>query len=149
MSTLPARSILSGCGRTVTPFAKTRGATAEVLATPAIDSASLWTDAIDRMLEWRADPDRFDPCDAPSSEILDSAIDYAHDASRSGCFAPTIIVPSGDGRVAFEWHFGRDLMLIEFVGQGTANLTVFTDGKVVRRDELTRDPLTRTLERGG
>jgi len=149
MSTLEARNILSDAIDSVRPFARTHGAPPEALATPTTDDASLWDDACERMLAWRADPSVFDEDDRPTVEILDTAIDFAVDEGTRGGASPSIIVPSGDGRVAFEWHFRRSTMILEFVGCGRAKYTMFADGRVIEQGVLVRNPRSRKLELGG
>ena len=149
MSTQVARTILSDATGLVTPFSRTHGASPDALATSATDDASLWDDACERMLAWRSNPGQFDADDEPSTEILDTAIDFAVDERTRGGPAPTIIVPSGDRKVAFEWHYRRSTMIIDFVGRGRAKYTKFADGRVVEKGVLIRNPQTRKLELGG
>lgn len=149
MSTLDARNTLSEANRSVTPFSGTRGASPDALTTSATDDASLWDDACERMLAWRMDPGQFDEDDEPCIEILDTAIDFAVDERTGGGPAPTIVIPSGDGKIAFEWHYRRSTMIIEFVGRGRAKYTKFADGRVIDKGVLTRNPESRKLELGG
>lgn len=149
MSTLDARNILSDATGCVTPFSRTHGASPDALATSTNDDASLWDDACERMLDWRGNPGQFNEEDEPSIEILDTAIDFAVDERTRGGPAPTIIIPSGNGKVAFEWHYRRSTMIIEFVGRGHAKYTRFADGRVIEKGVLSRNPQTRKLELGG
>lgn len=148
MSTLDAQTILSDTTGRVTPFSRTHGASPDALATPANDDVSLWDDACERMLAWRSNPGQFNKEDEPSIEILDTAIDFAVDERTCGGPAPTIIIPSGDGKVAFEWHYRRNTMIIEFVGRGRAKYTKFADGRVIEKGVLIRNPQSRKLELG-
>jgi len=148
MSTMDRRSILSDVTGSVTPFSRTHGASPDVLATTSTGDAALWDDACERMLAWRSGSEHFDADDEPTLEILDTAIDFAVDERTSGGPAPTIIIPSGDGKVAFEWHHRRGTMVIEFVGRGRAKYTKFADGRVIDKGVLTRNPQTRKLELG-
>lgn len=155
MSILNSHSILSDAARTVRQFAQTHGATADALAKSEVDDTCLlWKDACEHLLTWRSNPETFDSEDRPAIEILDTAIDYAVDQlqnagkkSQIGA-APTVIIPSGDGKVAFEWHHLKGAMVIEFVGRGRAKYTVFVGGRVVDKGLLERNPQTRQLERG-
>jgi len=149
MSMLDIPNILSDASGSVTPFTRTHGAPADALATPTTEDASLWDDACERMLAWRSNPDQFAPDDQPSIEILDTAIDFAVDQRMRGGPAPTIIIPSGDGRVAFEWHLRHSTMIIDFVGRGRAEYTKFANGRVIEQGVLIRNPRTRKLELGG
>ena len=149
MSTLDAKNILSDTTAAVTPFSKTHGASRDALATSATDDASLWDDACERMLAWRSNPTQFNDEDEPSIEILDTAIDFAVDERTRGGPAPTIIIPSGDGNVSFEWHYRQSTMIIEFVDRGRAKYTKFASGHVIEKGVLIRNPQTRKLELGG
>lgn len=149
MSTLDARSILSDATGCVTPFSRTHGASPDALATSVGDDASQWDDAIERMLAWRSNPGQFNEEDEPSIQIIETAIDFAVDERTSGGPAPMIIIPSGDGKVAFEWHYRRSTMIIEFVDRGRAKYTKFVDGRVIEKGELNRNPETRKMELGG
>jgi len=149
MSSLDTHSITTGTADIFSPFTKTRGAPRTSLASPDSGaSAELWGDAVERMLAWRSNPERFEPDDAPTLDVLDTAIDYAIDElDRSGP-APTSIVPSGDGRVAFEWYDQGSTMIVEFVGRGRARYTRIDAGKVVEKGVLVRNPRSRKLELG-
>lgn len=149
MSTLDSRNILSESTGSVMPFSRTYGAPADSLFTTEADDAALWDDACEQLLAWRSDPDAFDADDQPTTEILDTAIDFAVDERTRGGPAPSIIVPSGDGHIAFEWHARRSMMIIEFVGQGRAKFTKFADGLVIEKGVLERNPRSRKLELGG
>lgn len=149
MSTLESRSIVSDANASVVPFTQTRGAPPQALATAMRDDADLWRDACDRMLSWRSNPTLFDPADRPAIDVLDAAIDFAVDELDRRGPAPSIIVPSGDGAVAFEWHSRDRVMIIEFVGRGRAVYTIFDHGKVTSEGSLVRDPQSRRLELQG
>lgn len=149
MSMLDTPNILSDASGSITPFTRTHAAPPEALATSATGDAAVWDDACERMLAWRSNPNQFAPDDQPSTEILDTAIDFAVDERTRGGPAPSIIIPSGDGRVAFEWHYRHSTMIIDFVGRGRAKYTKFADGRVVEKGVLIRNPQTRKLELGG
>lgn len=125
----------------------TRGTPADALAPrEVVEDEMLWKEIIEAMLSWRLDFSRFDPEDRPDGEILDTAIDYACDEIRSGAPAPSSVVPSGSGRVAFEWNAGDNTVIVEFVDRGVAMLTQFVGDLVESNVRLKRDPLTRKLE---
>ena len=147
MSTIDSYNILSTEEIVVAQYSRTQVTPRTALATDtAADEAKLWDDALDRMLEWRKTPEQFEPEDAPDLAVLDTAIDYAVDERTDGGVAPVSIVPSGNGRVAFEWHSHGAIMLIEFVERGRAVYTRFVDGKVEEKGQLVRDPKSRKLE---
>lgn len=149
MSTLGSRGTISAGAGIISPFTKTSAAPQTSLASPDSGaSAELWCNAVERMLAWRSHPERFEPDDAPTIEVLDTAIDYAEDERGRSGPAPTSIVPSGDGRVAFEWCDRGSTMIVEFVGRGRARYTIIDAGKVVKKGVLVRNPLSRKLELG-
>ena len=149
MSTVVAQSILTDATRLITPYSQAHGARPDSLLASATDDVALWNDACERMLAWRSAPDEFDGDDQPSIEILDTAIDYAVDERDRGGPAPTIVVPSGGNKIAFEWHARRCTMIIEFIGCGYAKYTKFVDGRVIEKGVLERNPRTRKMELGG
>lgn len=150
MTMLDAQNILSDISGMVSPFSRTHATPQTALATPAAqDDAALWDDACERMLAWRMNTDQFEPDDAPEIDILDTAIDFAVDERTRGGPVPTSIVPSGDGRVAFEWRYRGSTMVVEFVARGRARYTSFISGKVVAKGVLVRNPKSRKLELGG
>lgn len=149
MSALAARNILTDATRLVTPYSQARGASPDSLVTSEVDDARLWSDACERMLAWRSDPSQFDGDDQPSIEVLDTAIDFSVDERARGGPAPTLIVPSGGHKIAFEWHRRGSTMIIEFIGRGRAKYTGFVDGRVVEKGLLERNPQTRRLELDG
>jgi hypothetical protein len=138
------------------PYVDTGGTTGAALSAGPMGPTreELWRDAIDCMLRWSSDPDIFAPTDLPDPAVLESAMDLAFDlwdqeeerprATRWA--APTSIVPSGDGRIAFEWNNKDETVIVEIVGAGSATATVFQAGKVVEHGPLQRNPLTRKIE---
>jgi len=149
MNMLDAQDILSDVSGMVSPFGRTHATPQTALSTPAThDDAALWDDACERMLAWRSSTDQFEPDDAPEVDILDTAIDFAVDERTRGGPAPSSIVPSGDGRVAFEWNDRGSTMVVEFIARGRARFTRIISGKVVEKGVLVRNPKSRKLELG-
>jgi hypothetical protein len=122
---------------------------ADALTSREPDDRALWNEALEAMHSWRFDPEQFAPEDRPDIHILEAAIDYAVDQLEQGAAAPSSIVPSGSGRVAFEWRADNETMIVDFVGRGEAVLTHFVGGRVVEKERLVSDPLTRRLEPEG
>lgn len=118
-------------------YSRTRALPETALSTADLDEdQTLWDEACERMLAWRSSLDQFEAEDAPDLAVLDTAIDFAIDERTSGGPAPSSIVPSGSGRIAFEWIAGDDTMIIEFVGCGRAEYTRITAGKVTQQGQL-------------
>lgn len=125
----------------------TRGTPPDALAPrEGVEDQILWKEIIESMLSWRSDSSKFDPADRPDQDILDAAIDYAVDASSSGAPVPSNVVPSGSGRVAFEWNAGDDAAIVEFIDRGVAMFTRFIGDCVEYKVRLLRDPRSRKLE---
>ena len=59
---------------------------------------------------------------------------------------PTSIGLTGGGGVAFDWGPDADIVTIEILGSGLAELTQFRKGRVVSEGILERNPRTRRLE---
>lgn len=110
------------------------------------NEAEHWDDAIDQILKFRTEPSCFEQDDMPGDEIFSTAIDFAVDHKDFGTRAPSWIVPSGAGRITFEWHIGNHKFLLEFVGEGVAEYVEMSNGKVVNRSIMRRNPSSRKLE---
>ena len=138
---------LTATGRVV-PYSQTRGATADGLATgPRNVDAALWEEVNDTLLSWLGGSSSLEEEDQPSREILESALDFTDDLRSEGQPAPSFVVPSRDGLIAFEWHYGGGrIEIVEVIKRGTFLYTQFTNNKVTKRVELTRNPLTRKMQ---
>lgn len=146
-----AGSQISGIARDRTvPAVVSAGASAIALTSLVNAESALWKKAIDQMLAWR-NPALADNCgDFPACEIVDTAIDFAMDQFDGGSCAPDSIMPSGAGRIAMEWNNQNATMILEFIGLGSAVLTMFdSSGKIVERRSLERNPKSRKLEPQG
>jgi len=120
------------------------------LATGAThDDTALWEHAREKLLSWRSNADQFEPEDAPDIAVLDTATDFTVDEQNRGGPAPSSIVPSGNGRVAFEWSSRGETMIVEFISRGHARYTSFVNNKVVEKGLLARNPRSRLLELEG
>ena len=135
--------------RETVPYVATQGTPADVLASSEVDDRALWDEALEAILSWRSNPEHFAPEDRPDLPVVDAAIDYAVDVRDLGASPPSSIVPSGSGCVAFEWRAGEETLIVEFVDSGEAVLTRFVGNRVVEKERLIRDPLTRRLELEG
>lgn len=65
---------------------------------------------------------------------------------QSDLSVPTSIGLTGDGGIAFDWGSDDDILTIEVLGSGLAELTQFRKGRVVSEERLERNPRTRRLE---
>lgn len=126
--------------------------------THAIDDSSLassdrldgWSKNLDLLLSWLAHPDvllLYDEIDPVDPEIIQSAIDFAHDHWESNGPLPTTIGPSIDGHIAFEWQHDRGVDEVEIIGEGRAIFTRIIDGHVLGEFEVFRDPSNRGWKR--
>ena len=122
-------------------------------ATKAIDDSSLassdlrdgWSNILDLLLSWLAHPEEliYDELDPIDLEIINSAIDFVHDHRESHCPCPTVVGPSSDGHISFEWKHKRGVDEVEIIGEGRAILTRIIDGQVLGEFEIQRDPSNR------
>ena len=123
---------------------RTRGTPQSALSTDIKrGDEALWKAVIDRLLKWSSDLSIFAPDDRPDALILRSAIDFAYDSMAEDQPAPTSMMPSGQGAIAFEWDTGRFTQIVELTGIGTGTFTSFKDGKIVAHIGISRDPETR------
>lgn len=132
------------------PYGITHGAPPETLASQEVgDDQAFWDEVIEDMLSWLSDPSIFDPEDQPDKEILETALDYAYDQRSVSASVPSNVVPSGSGRIAFEWYAGDDAEIVEFIELGKAILTRFKGNRVIEVSHLFRNPQSRKLEKEG
>ena len=109
-----------------------------------------WQAIVNRLLDWMREI-RSPGVETSSIESIESAIDLAVD-SRDEIPAPTVPTSVGltdDHGVAFEWHLGDEVVTIEIVASGIAEMTRFRVGRVVEEGLLVRNPQTRRLELRG
>lgn len=145
MNTLQVQSAAVTQENTVV-YVGTQGTPPDALTSRGIDDGALWREAIEAMLSWRSNPEQFEPDDRPDLPIVDAALDLAVGVQDLGVSPPSSIVPSGSGRVAFEWWAGEETLIVELVGSGEAVLTRFLDNRVVESQRLLRNPQTSKLE---
>jgi len=129
------------------PYGITQGTTADALVSREVDEDQiLWDEIEEAILSWYSS-DIFDPMDRPATEILNTALDFVIDQkSAFGAPAPSNVVPSGSGQIAFEWNTGNDAVILEFTGLGVAVVTKFKGNRVVKTFTLIRNPRSRKLE---
>jgi hypothetical protein len=140
-------SIASDRAAISTPLSDTGGADQESLISSRTDDLVAWNDALERVLSWRNETVDPSDTDSPSIEIVDTALDFIADHREwAGRPSPTLIVPSGDGKIAFEWHSNGMVTIVEFVARGRARVTEFSDGRVVNTMTLIRNPTSRRIQ---
>ncbi len=135
----------------IVPAINSTGGRAAALTDPINAELNHWKKAIDQLLAWRRAAGADDGEDLPTSEIADSAIDFAYD-QIGGVYAcaPDSMVPSGAGRIAMEWNNENGTVVLEFVELGTASYTRFDrNGKILEKHVLKRNPTSRQLELRG
>lgn len=135
----------------IVPVICSTGESAATLTAPVNGELELWKSAINQLLAWRKAPKEGDSGDAPCSDIVDSAIDFAFDQIEGEYVrAPDSMVPSGAGRIAMEWNGEEGTVILEFVETGTASYTRFgRNGKILESHFLKRNPASRQLELRG
>ena len=135
----------------IVPVINSTGGWAAALTDPINVELSLWKTAIDQLLAWKKAPKMDDCGDYPTREIVDSAIDFAHDQiDGEPARAPDSMVPSGAGRIAMEWNNENGTVILEFLELGTASYTRFDrKGKILEKHILKRNPTSRQLELRG
>lgn len=102
-----------------------------------------WRESVDMLLAWLREAQA--DADAHSQACIETAIDFVNDW-QDGLPVPTSIGLTGDGGVAFDWGSDADIVTIEILGSGVAEMTQFRKGRVVSEEKLERNPRTRRLE---
>lgn len=130
------------------PFASTRGASAEMLASglSSTDAAN-WDALLEELLRWRQQGiELFVADDNPTPEVLDTALDFIQDYRRVQR-TPSSAIPSGSGRISFEWRSGTErkpvIESLEFTGAGQAEYVRIVGENVVELERWFRSPTTR------
>ncbi len=126
----------------------TRSTSSDALATGSSGrDAEHWQTLIDELLRWKGEATSlFDASFVPSSEVIETSIDFALDVQSQDDPAPRSVAPSGDGKIAFEWRAGPRTMLVEVLAAGLIEYTEFSGDRVVEEGVYRRDPRTRRLE---
>jgi len=114
------------------PYATTRGTPPQSLATQYRER-HVWLEVIDALKDWWENPDQFEPGDRPDPSLLSAAIRCAVNWMESDAAAPTHVLPSGSGNVAFEWESQSELMIVEVVESAKARFTLFSGDQVASK----------------
>lgn len=109
--------------------------------TPTIDDEEreAWENLIDNtLIDWGRDPEVLedDGVTPPSVETIKHAYEIAAALRRVNFPAPTRIVPTGDGGIAFEVDAGSDFVSVEIGDNGTVEYLRFSGSKLVERYEV-------------
>jgi hypothetical protein len=98
-----------------------------------------WEELVDRtLLEWGKDPSVLedDGVVPPSMGTITRAYEIATFLRIRGFPAPTRIVPTGDGGVAFQFEADRDFDSLEVAEDGNIECLRFSGSKLVERYEV-------------
>ncbi len=90
------------------------------------------------LAEWEKDPSRLedDGIEAPSRETIQRAAGVARELCAAGLLAPQRVAATGDGGIVFARQEGSSLSNIEVAADGSVELTVFRDSRLVSRQRL-------------
>jgi hypothetical protein len=90
------------------------------------------------LAEWEKDPRRLDDDGivGPSRETLQRVADLARELCALGLAAPQRVAATGDGGVVLARQEGAFFSNIEVMGDGSAELTVYRDSRLVSRQRL-------------
>ena len=112
-------------------------------------SQTSWKAVIDELLRWRKNSaDIFEPEDEPTSEVIETAIDFCHDFQTCGYPMPLSMSARGNGGLTFLWREEHSSISVEILESGLAEFTEFRYGKLVSSQQKARHPTTRAVERG-
>ena len=119
----------------------TRAARDDELASPTLGEKSQqgWRNVIDQhLIEWGRDTGMLQDDDfvPPSSEIVSLACQVAMACRDEGWSPPTRVVPDGEGGISFERDAGACFESLNVLRDGTVELLVFRDCKLIRRNLL-------------
>jgi hypothetical protein len=113
---------------------------ATVVATEKCSQISKdWKEIISGPLaEWDKDREQLEDDDivAPSRETLQRAVDIARELCALGLAAPQRVAATGDGSIVFARQEGAVFSNIDVMADGSAELTVFRDSRLVSRQRL-------------
>lgn len=101
--------------------------------------ADAWAPFIEEQLAaWALNPSQFEGDDLvpPSAEAISRASTTAISLRDHGAPAPTRIVPTGDGGIAFQYDGEPEFISIEVEPEGRVELLVFNKGRLTHRAEL-------------
>jgi hypothetical protein len=98
-----------------------------------------WQAVLDRwLLKWAQDPSRLEDEGVvpPSADILQLACQLAGDLRDAGAPGPQRVAATGDGGIVFVRQVGPSLSTLEVGADGSIELTVFRDSRLLSRQRL-------------
>ena len=96
-------------------------------------------DAMDIQLnQWSKDLSDIVDCDAtpPSKDVIRLARSYIARFRQKQMDPPAMIVPDGNGGIAFEWHFDRFFRLLEITKDEQLWLSEYQGGRLRSRGQI-------------
>lgn len=92
----------------------------------------------EKLVAWAQNPRQFEDDDitVPSAATISRASLVASSLRDQGAPAPSRIVPTGDGGIAFQYDSDPEFISIEVEPDGPVELLVFNKGRLTHRAEL-------------
>ncbi|HEX7379782.1 MAG TPA: hypothetical protein VF278_21840 [Pirellulales bacterium] len=115
------------------------GRQAQTEAADEPTTAQAWAPFINEQLAaWTLNPGQFADDDVvpPNAATIACASATAISLRDQGAPAPTRIVPTGDGGIAFQYDSDPEFISIEVEPEGRVELLVFVNGRLTHRAEL-------------
>ena len=134
MTTLDTRP--TGLAGTVFELVDTKAASDQELVSEwCRDSAVGWSGVIDQLLDWLSNPEQLADDDflPPSKALIEKVCDMVVDFRDEQLASPLRVVPDGDGGVSLERRAGSCFETINFYDDGSVELLLFEDCKLVCR----------------
>jgi hypothetical protein len=97
-----------------------------------------WTDTDAELNEWMIDPAAIVDGNAtpPSKDLIRNARALIAQLRHRGWPAPVMVVPDGNGGIAFEWHVGNVFHMLEINKDNERSLSEFRAGNLISRKQL-------------
>jgi hypothetical protein len=101
-------------------------------------SSDAWASLIEQLVSWAQGASQITDDDiiAPSSATISRATTVAVSLRDQGAPAPTRIVPTGDGGIAFQYDGRPQFISIEVEPEGPVELLIFNEGRLTHRADL-------------
>jgi hypothetical protein len=98
-----------------------------------------WQEVLDHwLMEWAQDPTRLEDegIVAPAADIIQLASQIASDLRDAGVPGPHRVAATGDGGIVFVRQVGPLVSTLEIEANGSIELAVFRDARLVSRQRL-------------